>query len=510
VVDFKFTIGYNKTMFIRETITKNKKTKKEYKKHVLVESYRTEKGPRQRVVMQLGTLTLPKSEWKKLAAALEGRLAGQITLFEDDKNIAEAAEEAMAHFSFNQKKDKVKKERDKSDFVTVDMESVSTGGSRSLGPELVGHAVWKQLEMDSLLRSCGFTDIQRALAEAVIVGRLIEPSSDLASWRWLRERTALVEMLPVDLSSIGKDAIYKIADELLENKEEIERGLRDREASLFSRPNQVILYDLTNTYFEGSALNNELAHRGKSKEKRSDCALVTLALVVDDDGFPIFSQIYGGNQSEPETLKDVLDRLKIDASLELVEQVPMIVMDRGIATKDNLTLIKEMEFPYIIVERRAVEKEYIDEFKNAKESFERIDTAKGEQQSQGITKSEAVYVKQIPLKKGSRVLCLSENREKKEIAMDALKEERFLDDVNRLKTSVKKGNIQLVEKVSVRVGRLRERYPSIAGHYDIHLELDEREKKVIDISYKRKGTRKKRSILTGCYVIETSNETLSA
>ncbi|MDY0406510.1 hypothetical protein P5G51_015075 [Virgibacillus sp. 179-BFC.A HS] len=91
-------------MFIRETITKNKMTNKSYKKHVLVESYRTENGPRQRVVMQLGTLTLPKSEWKKLAAALEGRLAGQVTLFEEEKEIAEAAESAMANYSFNQKK----------------------------------------------------------------------------------------------------------------------------------------------------------------------------------------------------------------------------------------------------------------------------------------------------------------------------------------------------------------------------------------------------------------------
>lgn len=272
----------------------------------------------------------------------------------------------------------------------------------------------------------------------------------------------------------------------------------------------MFLYDLTNTYFEGSAFNNELANRGKSKEKRSDCPLVTLALVVDDAGFPIFSQIYGGNQSEPETLEDILKRLKVDASLELVDSQPMIVMDRGIATKDNLALIKESEFPYIVVERRAVEKEYVDEFKNAKETFKCITNNKGKKKTPSVDVAESVYVKKIPIDKGSRVLCLSEGREKKEKAMDTLKETRFLHDLGRLKSSVETGTIQLVEKVGIRIGRLKERYPTIARYYDIHLELSENEDKVKSIAYEKKATREQRSVLTGCYVIETSNEALSA
>ncbi|MFZ3591902.1 IS1634 family transposase, partial [Bacillus sp. DJP31] len=373
--------------------------------------------------------------------------------------------------------------------------------SRSLGSELVGHTMWERLELNELLGACGFNPTQQALAEAIVVGRLVAPSSDLASWRWLRERTALVELLPVNLLEIGKNAIYEIADQLLANKKELESGLRAKELTLFPRKNQVYLYDLTNTYFEGGAQNNELAKRGKSKEKRSDCSLVTLALVVDDAGFPIFSQIYGGNQSEPETLKDILTCLQTDAPHELWDNRPMIVMDRGIATKDNLALIKELGYPYIVVERRAVEKDYIDEFKDAKESFERISPAKAGKQSSSTeeTVSESVFVKKLPIEKGSRVLCLSEGREKKEEAMDALKETRFLYDLNRLKTSVEKGNIQLAVKVGERVGRLSERYPTIARYYEIQLKLDEKEEKVKDITFEKKTTRKDRSILTGCY-----------
>ncbi|MEQ6391347.1 IS1634 family transposase [Bacillaceae bacterium S4-13-58] len=499
-------------MFIRETITQNKVTKTKYKKHVLVESYRTEKGPRQRVVMQLGTLTLPKSEWKKLAAALEGRLAGQTTLFEEDQAIADAAEQAMANFSFTQQKSHAKEERqEKGTLVSVDLASITTAESRSLGPELVGHSLWNRLELNEILSACGFNSAQQALAEAVVVGRLVEPSSDLASWRWLRERTALIELLPVDLSAVGKDAVYEIADELFVKKDAIERGLRNKEMTLFPRKNQVFLFDLTNTYFEGSAQKNELAHRGRSKEKRSDCPLVTLALVVDEAGFPILSQIYGGNQSEPETLEDILERLNTDASLDLLNDRPMIAMDRGIATKDNLVLLKEKEFPYIVVERRAVEKEYKDEFKNAKETFEEISPNRQAKHllSEGMV-SESVYVKKVPIEEGSRVLCLSEGREQKEMAMDELKENRFLHDLNRLQTSVEKGNIKLARKVGERIGRLKERYSTIAKYYEVNLELDEKEETVTAVTYEKKPARIDRSVLTGCYVIETSDESLTA
>jgi hypothetical protein len=349
-------------MFIRETITHNKNTNTKYSKHTLVESYRTEKGPRQRTIMQLGTLTLPKSEWRKLAAALEGRLAGQTTLFEDDPSLANAVDEAMTHYDFLHQKTEAKSLRhEEAQYVSVDLNSVTVEHSRSLGPELVGHSTWEQLNLSSALYRCGFSKKQVALAEAVVLARLIAPASDLASWRWLKERTALLELLPVDLSEIGKDPLYEIADHLLSHQDTIEKHLRDQERVLFPRKNQVFLFDLTNTYFEGAAHHNDLAKRGWSKEKRSDCALVTLALVVDDFGFPLYSKIYGGNQSEPKTLQDILDSLSQLWEGTIFEQKqPMIVMDRGIATKDNMTIIKGGHYPYLVIERRPVQKEYRD------------------------------------------------------------------------------------------------------------------------------------------------------
>ena len=305
------------------------------------------------------------------------------------------------------------------------------------------------------------------------------------------------------MSETGKNAIYEIGDTLLSHKKQLEKELRKREEALFPQERSLFLYDLTNTYFEGGASKNTSAHRGHSKEKRSDCPLVTLALVVDGRGFPIFSQIYKGNQSEPETLEEILKRLYVEDETLFREILPTIVMDRGIATKHNVELLKAKHYPYIVVERRATEKDYAQEFTTAKDTFDKIEADSKEG-------SSSVYVKKVMTEDACRVLCWSEGREQKEQAMDTLKEKRFLEDLGRLKASVSKKGVVLATKVAERVGRIKERYPSMSQYYEISLDLDEKQKKVVSISWEKLPSREKRATLTGCYVMETSHQDLSA
>lgn len=483
-------------MFIREYVTINKKTGTRYVTHRLVESIQTEKGPRQRIVMHLGTLSLPRSEWRKLAALLESRLAGQISLFEEEfPAIAEAADKAFEHYKFVQARRKERaSQKENREIVPVDLQSVTTGYSRSLGPELVANTFWERLGFDQIL--AGFDQKQLSLAKAVIIGRLVAPGSDRRTWRWFRQGTALAEMLPVDLTTAGKDAFYEIADVLYAKKDLLEKALRDREITLFSVKTTLFLYDLTNTYFEGSCRKNDLARRGKSKEKRSDCPLVTLALVVDQLGFPVFCQIYGGKQSEPKTLEEILDELYQKGEELFKEHLPTIVMDRGIATKDNIELLRSKHCPYIVIERRPVERDYPEEFQSVRETFERI-TPEDEQ---------AIYVKKIPFDGGCRVLCYSEGRELKERAINALQEKRFLEALGRLQKSVAKGSILHPEKVAQRLGRLKERHPAAARLYEITMEVAE--KKVTSLKAVKKPA--EQDDLNGCYVIETSHQNLTA
>jgi transposase len=456
--------------------------------------------------MQLGTLSLSKDERKMLASALEARLSGRTSLFEVEENIARAAEDAMAHYDFKAMQAKEEKEclQQEQQFDNIDLNSVNSMQTRQLGPELVGHTFWERLGFRDILKDCGLSPYQIALAEAVIIGRLINPGSDLKTWQWLRNNSAITELTDEALDNVGKNVVYEIADTLFGNKDYIENKLREKEFLLFPEKTTLFLYDLTNTYLEGNGHKNELAMRGKSKEKRSDCPLITLALLVNSRGFPIFSQIYKGNQSEPETLEKILKRLENDNNDVIAQFMPAIVMDRGIATKDNIALLKEKNYPYVVVERRAAEKDFIKEFETYKDTFKIIRETVSDEVAM------RVYIKKIACEEGSKVLVMSEGRQTKEKAMDALKEERFCKDITQLKTAITKRNLVKKDAVSRRVGRILERYPTIARYYDIELLYDEKDKEVADIILSKKESREERLTLTGCYVIETSYQELKA
>jgi transposase len=485
-------------MYIREYITTNRKTKAKYVTHRLVESFQTPNGPRQRIILHLGTLVIPKTQWRALAALLEARLAGQSSLLDDDyPELVAIADQALEHYQIVDKHRSDKSVRQANqDIVAVDLNSVAIMQSRSLGPELVANATWEHLGFDRILSRCRFTPRQIALAKAVVFGRLIEPSSDLATWRWLTERSVLPELEP-ELAQLNKNDIYEIADILLQHKQLIEKTLFNNEQQLFPPQKTLFLYDLTNTYFEGQCLNNEWASRGCSKEKRSDCPLVTLALVVDYRGFPVLSRIYDGNQSEPDTLEEILTALKSDMEGLFASVLPTVVMDRGIATSDNIALLRSMGFPFVIVERAAKEHDYLSIFATEQASFERLETSP----------EQAIYLRKEMSDLGSRVLVISEGRKAKEDAMDALKESRFLEDINRLAGSVDKGNISSIVKVHERIGRLKQKYPSIAKYYDINVETSN--DKASRVIWAKKASRDERAVLTGCYVIETTHQDLS-
>ena len=350
---------------------------------------------------------------------------------------------------------------------------------------------------------------QRSLAKAVILGRLINPGSELATWRWFQDRTALIEMTEEDLEGVGKDSFYEIGDLLLLHKGKIEKELFEKESILFAKERKIYLYDLTNTYFEGSAKNNKLAKRAKSKEKRNDCPLVTLALMVDEQGFPVFSHIYSGNKGEPVTLEDVLKKLEDDSNGYIGDSKPILIMDRGIATKDNVALIQSKGYPYTVINRRATEKDYEKEFSEIKGYIQGNDPTLPE--GWDIADDEgSVFVKKISFEKTSHILSVSRGKTAKEQSMNEQKEKRFLEDMNRLIRSFEKGNILVPVKVGERIGRIKARYPSAAKYYSIDIDISEDGKKVAKIEVNKKPERKQGSILTGCYVIETTQTELTA
>jgi transposase len=492
-------------MFIRETRTTNKKTGNVYIKHSLVESVRKPKGPRQRTIMQLGRIDLPRNQWPLLAAVLERELSGQTALPGLANKLVpsvvrKTAEKAITHYQFfRNRKEESNRRKDQRRLKKIDLNTATTAWHRSLGPELVGHHTYRKLQLPEILKECGLSARERSLSEAVVLGRLIKPGSDLRTWRWIRDRSTISELTEVSLEKIKKDAIYEIADQLLKYKKPIEDHLFQREKKIFPDRGSLYLFDLTNFYFEGEATGNILAQYGKSKDKRNDCPLVSLALVVDRHGF----RLYEGNIGEPTTLKDILEDMGLiskDGQAELPELLPTLVMDRGLATKENMGFIRGNGLPYIVIERSPRQKEYVDLFREYKKTFKCI-KRKGHRD---------VWVHKVPGpdEKTVRVLCVSEGRKLKENGIARRWEGRAIDDLKKFQRSVERGYVKAVDKVNQRLGRLRERYPGFGNRFLVSIEVTEDGTKAAKVRWERLSdstdeTKPKTYPLHGCYVIET-------
>ncbi|MCL4448151.1 MAG: IS1634 family transposase [Actinobacteria bacterium] len=317
--------------------------------------------------MDLGHLDVDRSQWKSLATAIADRLAGIQSLLQEDPEIAKAAEKALDHYDFlatsRERRDTRKRE---ARYVNVDVATAATSFNRSFGAELLAGEYYRRVGFEKIFSSLGLDARRRSLAKAVILARLISPGSELLSHRWITRISALPEMLEMDVSTVGKDAIYETADLLYAKKHEIEAMANRIWTQKIPYKRRLLLFDITNTYFEGSCKDNHAPRFGHSKEKRSDCRLVALGLVTDEMGVPVHSEIYEGNRSEPSTMSNIID------SLSAVNTIPTplsIVMDRGIATKENLELLKKRGYPYIVIERSDKRSTYTEQFLNAKEGF---------------------------------------------------------------------------------------------------------------------------------------------
>ena len=274
--------------------------------HRLVESVRTPRGPRQRTLMNLGKLDLPKDQWKDLANRIEEIVHGQSQRLiqlpqEEVEALAQHFAQLLIRKRLAQKAPQPSIEEDQ-DFHSVNVNGIASSETKFIGPEHVGLEAMRSLGFFDLFSQLGFTETQCDFATLLIVGRLVHPSSERELSRYATEQSGLDELLQSSFSHISQNALYRASDLLFDNKDIIESFLRRRSKEVFSLKETIILYDLTNTYFAGEASTYEKAKRGKSKQKRNDRPLVTLGLVLDEEGFLKESHILAGNVSEPSTL----------------------------------------------------------------------------------------------------------------------------------------------------------------------------------------------------------------
>ena len=475
-------------MFIRENKKSNKGYKKQFIYHLLVESYRTDKGPRQRVLLDLGKLTLPKDQWKLLANRIEEIINGQSSLLDVEVEV-EALAQHYAHLLIQKNINKRKEEHGKQpEFEEIDVNSVKTSSLRTIGGEYVANEMLKKIGFAEILEKLQFTDKQIKVAHLLIIGRMIYPASEFATYKWAHNLSAIDELLELNLAGMSHNLLYRVSDLLIENQEEIERFLAARERDLFSLKEKIILYDLTNTYFESSH-TSDLKRYGRSKEKRNDQPLVTLGLVIDEKGFPKQSHIFEGNVSEPKTFKKVMEKLE---NISEAKSSKTFIMDAGISSEENLQLIKSHGHDYIVVARnKPLEQRPQDGFVTIRHS------------QQG--KIEARLIKQ---KEQSILYCRSDLKKSKEISMRSRFSERFEADLKYAKESLhKKRGTKRYSKVLERIGRLKQKHAHIAYLYDISIK--EKDGIVTDISWKINQRKKMDERFSGSYYLRTSRTDLS-
>ena len=462
-------------MFIRQTRTGNKATGESYVTYRLVRSERIGGKVRQITVLNLGRhFPIKQEDWPILCSRIEQLLNPQALLLPLDCSeqveraaqnyhaqlVARAPTIALAAGAVGS----VCEPRPPADFQEVDVDSLQMTQPRSVGVEHVGLHAMTELGLIETLSELGVNGVLQASIIGNVIGRMGQPGSEIATWNWLRQHSALGELIDVDFLSMSHMCLYRASDVLMKHREVIETRLFSTARTLFDLQETVTLYDLSNTYFEGEASLNRKARRGRSKEKRSDCPLVTLGLVLDGSGFVRRSETFAGNVSEPGTLAVMLAGLGAPAGA-------LVVMDAGIATDANIAWLVEHGYRYLVVRRGGMRQ--FDETRAVT-----IETA-----------SEERLHLQKELSPDGQELCLychSPSRQLKEEAMLALFGGRFEAALQQMSDGLQKPRSEKShDKLLERLGRLKQKSRGASQHYEVNLVTENSGKTVTAITWQK-------------------------
>ena len=382
---------------------------------------------------------------------------------------------------------KVNTDAEVADSQEVDVNSIEMIKPRSVGAEHVCVEALKELNLPGILDEAGFNGPQKAAALGNIVGRMCEPRSERATLKWLTNTSALGELLNFDFESMPLMQLYRASDLLLKNKALIEQGLFERVQSIFGFTPTVTLYDLTNTYFEGNASGNSKAKRGRSKEKRNDCPLVTLGLTLDASGFIRHSQVFDGNVSEGSTLEGMLEKLN-------APEGALVIMDAGIASEKNITWLVNNGYKYLVVSRQKKRTFEMDKALSIQSASDHtIHLQREEVQEQGEEASEV------------KLYCWSEERARKDSEIDAHFREKFEAELTKITAGLhQKGTTKKRDKLNERIGRLKERCKRVSYHYRIEFVLDEKEESVTELNWHYEPSQASKQSHPGVYCLRSN------
>jgi transposase len=449
----------------------HKRTKdgKRHSYYSLVQSIRTTRGPQHRTLAYLGELNgSAEAAWRKSIAVFND--AGdeyQLELFPSDEPEVPPGERV----------------------VRVVLDRVRWERPRDLGEVFLAWHLWRLLGLDRLLSELmpdGSEEVPwHIMAFVLTAARLIEPTSELATAERFYPRTALDDVTGVPMSKVNKDRLYRTLDRLLPHKEGIERHLKSELGTLFSEPFDLLLYDLTSTYFEGLSEGNPEALRGYSRDHRQDCGQIVIGLVVTRSGLPLGYEVFAGNRADSTTLTHIMARME-----ELHGKASRIwVFDRGVASERNLEALRVEGGHYLVGTPRTllrkIEKRLLDrDFTEIKDGIE---------------------VKLVPAPDGSQdtfILCRSRQRREKETAIHDRFEQRMEEGLQQLQRAIGSGRLRQRDLLNQRLGRLKLECSRVARAYAIQIDGDGT---TLRLSWKKDQAKAAQLRLTeGAYLLRTN------
>ena len=413
-------------MFIRPC--HRKKNGKQHAYWTLVESYRTARGPRQRVVAYLGQL--------------------------DEKGRLGVKEAAKGRPAARQKK---LFEEVQPRWVEVDTTRVRVENRRDFGGPWLALEMVRRLGLEDFLDATipkGQEEIPwSAMALVLVISRLCNPSSELQIAEHFYRKTALAELLGVPACKVNEQRLYRGLDVVLPHKEALEIFLKNNLGEMFQLEYDLLLYDVTSTYFEGEAQGNPRAQRGYSRDHRPDCKQVCIALVVSKCGMPIGYEVFAGNRTDVTTLREIVETME----KRYGKADRIWVGDRGMMSEKNIEFLKKDKRRYIVGTPKSALKKFEQELLD--ENWKSI--------------REGLEVKLCPSPDGEEtfILCRSRDRREKEKAMHERFEKRIEEGLKKIEASCSKKKCEPV-KIATRVGKLMGRNTRAAGLFDVDVKTE--------------------------------------
>ena len=399
---------------------------------VLVESYRTERGPRQRTVAYLGLMDEA------------GRLG-----------VEQAAEPQSA----SPQQELFLEDQTEPRFVEIDRMGVRVENCRQFGGPWLALELVKKLRLHEFLKRTmppGQEHVPWSLTALILViGRLCEPSSELHIAEHFYRQSALADLLGVPFDKVDDNRLYRGLDQLLPHKRALEVFLKERFGQLFAIEYDLLLYDVTSTYFEGQAAANPLAERGYSRDHRPDCKQVCIGLVVTRCGLPLGYEVFAGNRHDSTTLEEIVETM--EARYGRAQRI--WALDRGLVSEERLDFLKAGERQYIVGTPKCQLKRF--EQQLATQDWHAI--------------RDGLEVKLFACPDGTAetyILCRSRDRRQKEQAMHERFEKRIQDGLTKIATACTKRRHE-VGPIERRVGRLLGQNTRAAGLFDVQIRAAE-------------------------------------